>query len=127
MKVNGAKFIISFFIVIGMIYIVGFWGTSVEKVSYASAYMYAQDRHFIGTVNFSEKADGVEIVIDCNNIPPGSHGLHIHEYGNCSDNQFECAGGHFNPTNQQHGSLTSEQRHLGDLGNVEASEQGTLT
>lgn len=45
--------------------------------------------------------------------PIGPFGFHIHEFGNCnienSDNPFQDAGGHWNPTNQPHGN------HAGDF------------
>ena len=35
-----------------------------------------------------------------------------------------CTKGHFNPTNQPHGGKNSEQRHVGDMGNVSADQNG---
>ena len=54
----------------------------------------------------------------------GLHGIHIHKYGDITRG---CAsmGGHFNPTNKNHGSFTSKERHLGDLGNLEADQTGS--
>ena len=38
-----------------------------------------------GVVTFVERADGsVKIRADLSNVPPGLHGFHIHETGNCS-------------------------------------------
>lgn len=34
------------------------------------------------------------------------------------------AGAHFNPDNKEHGAPTDETRHVGDLGNVCAGEDG---
>lgn len=59
------------------------------------------------------------------NLPFGCHGIHIHEYGDTS-NGCTSAGEHFNPFNQPHGAPNSEQRHLGDLGNV-CSSGGRMT
>lgn len=54
----------------------------------------------------------------------GLHGIHIHKYGDITRG---CAsmGGHFNPNNKNHGSFTSKDRHLGDLGNLEADNTGS--
>lgn len=53
-------------------------------------------------------------------LPVGKHGFHIHEYGDRS-NGCTSAGAHFNPFNNKHGSLTSLERHIGDMGNVEST------
>ena len=58
-------------------------------------------------------------------LQPGQHGFHIHEFGDCSDvAKAASAGGHFNPTNHQHGAPDASDRHEGDLGNIEADAQG---
>ncbi len=36
-------------------------------------------------------------------LPPGPHGLHIYETGDCGGPGFVDAGGHFNPTAKGHG------------------------
>ncbi len=56
-------------------------------------------------------------------LHPGLHGLAIHE---CGDISGGCAtiGGHFNPRNLRHGSPVDEERHVGDLGNIQADNSG---
>lgn len=56
-------------------------------------------------------------------ITPGLHGFHIHEKGDLSGG-CKSAGGHYNPFGMTHGSRESEERHVGDLGNIEADENG---
>lgn len=77
-----------------------------------------------GTVTFTASADQVKVVADVSGLTPGKHGFHIHEFGDCSDVKAASAGGHFNPGNHQHGAPEAENRHAGDLGNIEADPSG---
>ncbi|XP_065177411.1 copper chaperone for superoxide dismutase-like [Sycon ciliatum] len=56
-------------------------------------------------------------------LSPGKHGIHIHEYGDISQG-CESVGDHFNPYQRPHGPPEAEDRHVGDLGNVEADASG---
>src|SRR5512143_447458 len=76
--------------------------------------------HAHGTVHFQELGDGsVDVTADLTNVPPGVHGFHVHEKGDCSDNGL-AAGGHFNPMNMPHAGPDAESHHAGDFGNVTA-------
>lgn len=77
-----------------------------------------------GVVTFTQEGNGVRIVADISDATPGSHGFHIHEFGNCACPDGNCTGSHYNPTNKQHGARTSAERHVGDFGNIEVNEQG---
>jgi hypothetical protein len=55
--------------------------------------------------------------------PNTSHGMHIHEKGDCSARDAASAGEHFNPTSSQHGSPSAAPHHGGDLGNVTADSK----
>jgi Cu-Zn family superoxide dismutase len=65
--------------------------------------------------------------------PNTVHGFHIHQWGNLSsmnEHGFpDCksAGAHYNPFQRNHGSPWSGDRHVGDLGNVEADANGVAT
>jgi len=61
------------------------------------------------------------------NFQPFSvHAIHIHEYGDTTDGCLSL-GGHYNPTNSNHGSIISKERHLGDLfNNFYTDENGNL-
>lgn len=77
-----------------------------------------------GTVTFTETADGVVVTADIARVSPGMHGIHLHELGDCSAEDFTTTGGHFNPTDAPHGAPTEEMRHAGDFGNIEIGEDG---
>lgn len=77
-----------------------------------------------GTVTFTRDGSTVKVVADLQGLTPGKHGFHIHEYGDCSAADGTSAGGHFNPENTQHGGLNSAERHVGDMGNIEADADG---
>lgn len=77
-----------------------------------------------GVVYFTETAEGIRIEATVSGLTPGRHGFHIHAWGDCSAPDATSAGGHFNPTDQPHGGPDQAARHVGDLGNLEADEQG---
>ena len=58
--------------------------------------------------------------------PNSKHGFHIHENGDCSSADGKSAGGHFAPEGHSHAGPEAEKRHLGDLGNVSADENGQV-
>lgn len=79
-----------------------------------------------GTVHFTDIGDGnVDVQIDLTAVPPGVHGFHIHEKGDCGNNAMN-AGGHFNPTSMVHGAPDAMSHHAGDFGNVTADNNGEV-
>jgi Cu-Zn family superoxide dismutase len=77
-----------------------------------------------GTVTFTEVADGVQVHAEITGLTPGNHGFHVHEFGDCSAGDASSAGAHFNPTNKPHAGPDATERHVGDMGNVEADASG---
>lgn len=77
-----------------------------------------------GTVTFTREGDDVKIIAEVEGLTPGKHGFHIHEFGDCSASDGTTAGGHYNPENVEHAGPNDAVRHIGDLGNLEADENG---
>ena len=78
-----------------------------------------------GEVTFTESGGEVAIAAHITGAPAGSHGFHLHEFGDCSAADFKSAGGHFNPTDMPHAGPADAERHAGDLGNVVVADDGT--
>ena len=71
------------------------------------------------------RVEGVRINADIEGLTPNQdHGFHIHTLGSCASADAASAGGHFNPTNTQHGAPPSSMHHAGDLGNIKADAKG---
>ncbi|WP_017547756.1 superoxide dismutase family protein [Salinicoccus carnicancri] len=80
----------------------------------------------VATATLTEGESGVNIVLEGENLPPGEHGFHFHETGSCELPDFESAGGHYNPTDANHGMNDPDGPHAGDMENIEVSEDGTV-
>ena len=82
-----------------------------------------------GTVNFIETGEcneKVRVEINLLGFEPNTiHGFHVHESGDLTKGcESMCA--HFNPYNKNHGGREDENRHVGDLGNLEADKNGEV-
>lgn len=79
-----------------------------------------------GEVTFTERPGGFVLVEgEIAGLEPGSHGLHVYQYGDLSDpTAGGSLGGHFNPEEALHGAPYSGESHAGDLGNVHAGADG---
>ncbi len=78
-----------------------------------------------GTANFTQKGKMVEMDLNVYKLTPGIHAMHIHEKGDCSAADGSSAGGHWNPSKNDHGKWGSEHFHMGDIGNLDANKDGT--
>jgi len=78
-----------------------------------------------GLVTFTQEGDAVRVAGQISGLAPNTeHGFHIHEKGDCSSGDGMSAGGHFNPSGQQHGAHDQAMHHAGDLASLKADGNG---
>lgn len=91
----------------------------------ATAELEDTDGNPVGEATFTEGPGGVTLNVNVQQgVEPGEHGIHIHETGEVTPD-FEAAGGHFNPTDNNHGFESPDGPHAGDLENITVNEDGT--
>jgi superoxide dismutase, Cu-Zn family len=86
----------------------------------------------LGTVTFTDGAQGMMITPKLSGLPPGEHGFHIHEKGDCGPALNEgreaagfAAGGHYDPAHtKKHLGPFSTAGHRGDLPLLTVDNQG---
>lgn len=93
----------------------------------ASVNMINAEEKEVGTVTISETASGrLHVMIEMTDLPPGAHGFHIHEIGQCDPaGGFESAGGHY-AGEKEHGVMAEGGPHPGDFPNVNVGQDGVL-
>lgn len=73
-----------------------------------------------GVVKFAQPSGGKTIVhATIKGLKAGKHGFHVHEFGNLTEG-CKSAGAHYNPHKKEHAGPTDADRHVGDMGNIEA-------
>ncbi|MBX2846329.1 MAG: superoxide dismutase family protein [Saprospiraceae bacterium] len=77
-----------------------------------------------GDALFTQVDDQVTLKLTIENASPGIHAAHIHQNGDCSSEDGKSAGGHWNPTEHDHGKWGEGQFHKGDIGNIKVGEDG---
>ncbi len=91
-----------------------------------TAHLKTADGKDAGTATFQQTKTGVKITLNFKNLPPGDHGVHIHQNAVCEAPAFTTAGGHFNPDMKKHGTMNPDGHHNGDLPqNVTVAANGT--
>jgi Cu-Zn family superoxide dismutase len=80
-----------------------------------------------GDATFSAAGGKVTMTVKATGLAPGTHAIHLHEKGDCSDPEAKAAGPHWNPTNAAHGRWGQAAFHHGDIGNLEANPAGEAT
>jgi Cu-Zn family superoxide dismutase len=78
----------------------------------------------IGTVTIRRAGAGIRLDLRVSQLPPGTHGIHIHTVGKCEGPDFMSAGGHLNPASKKHGKENPEGPHAGDLLNIQVKASG---
>jgi Cu-Zn family superoxide dismutase len=79
-----------------------------------------------GTVTFTKTSHGIHVQGEISGLTPGEHGFHVHEFGVWNEDGM-ASGGHFNPTGAPHAAHDSPKRHVGDMGNIKADDNGVAT
>jgi Cu-Zn family superoxide dismutase len=78
-----------------------------------------------GQLTLMPMGKGVHLSGTVGGLPPNStHGIHVHEKGDCSAADASSAGGHFNPTASTHGRASVPAHHAGDMDNILANADG---
>ncbi len=81
-----------------------------------------------GTATLTGTDQGVLIELEVSGLPAGEWvAFHVHETGECDHStDHESAGGHFNPTDAEHGYLAEGGPHAGDMPNQYVGADGVL-
>lgn len=76
----------------------------------------------VGSITFTDSPDGLKVAFSVRGLPPGDHGIHVHENASCApaekDGQMVAglaAGGHYDPGHTGRHEGPNGQGHLGDL------------
>ena len=87
----------------------------------------------VGTAVVSDSPKGAVITLDLHGLPPGPHGLHLHQNGSCAPGPGPdgktipagAAGGHWDPAQTGHHLGPEGAGHMGDLPRVAVGPLGT--
>ncbi|KAF1869959.1 hypothetical protein Lal_00017537 [Lupinus albus] len=80
-----------------------------------------------GTVYFNQEGNGLTTVTGTlSGLKPGLHGFHVHALGDTTNGCLS-TGSHYNPNGKEHGAPEDENRHAGDLGNINVTDDGAVS
>ena len=81
-----------------------------------------------GTITVTDAPKGVLLRVVAEGLPPGWHGMHFHEKGDCTPPKFTSAGGHVHAvTPVVHGLLSPNATDSGDVPNLYVAGDGSAT
>jgi len=99
--------------------------TACKKDPSATATIIAKnDSGLTGTVTFTDNDGVIEMIAEIEGASEGDHAIHIHAIGDCSADDGTSAGGHWNPTEEDHGTWGEVPFHRGDIGNINVDSDG---
>jgi len=99
-------------------------GTAVTRLSAAMRNAQGQE---LGVLTLTQTGAGIQVTGRLAGLIPGEHAIHLHTTGSCDAPKFESAGGHWNPTNRQHGTKAPGGPHLGDMPNISVGRDSSVT
>jgi len=100
------------------------WATTALGQSAHADFVNSQGEK-IGTAQIRPSGSGIRIDVKVSQLPPGMHGIHIHNVGKCEGPAFASAGPHFNPASKHHGKDNPEGPHAGDLLMLKVNTDGS--
>lgn len=88
----------------------------------------------VGTIAITQTASGASFALGLRGLPPGPHGFHVHENGQCGPTMLNgtripagAAGSHLDPEHTAQHAGPEGAGHLGDLPLVMVAADGTAT
>ena len=103
-------------------------GAALAKGAKAEAELESRsDSKVTGEVTFTQHEGKVSMKVEVKGLTPGPHAIHLHEKGDCSAPDAASAGGHWNPSAENHGQWGHAPFHHGDIGNLVADAKGKAT
>jgi len=85
----------------------------------------------LGNITLSENEHGVTFTPNLKGLTPGQHGFHVHQFASCEPKDkgekvvpAGAAGGHLDPTSNQHHDSPWADGHLGDLPALYVNKSG---
>ncbi|TGN67140.1 superoxide dismutase family protein [Paracoccus liaowanqingii] len=80
-----------------------------------------------GSITVQPTPSGVSVVtLALTDLPPGIVAVHLHQTGACDAPDYETAGGHLALDGEEHGVLSENGPHIGDMPNLHVPESGAV-